>query len=115
MSAVAIDIEALPQREATEVKNKWGSVVRQVKAQGRVAITNHKEPELVVMSAEEYGRLMASLAEAAVHRERILASLAARFDESLAKLQAPDAHERIDRFFAMSSEVETGVIAGETF
>jgi len=112
-----IDIAALPQREATEVKNKWGSVVRQVKAQGLVAITNRKEPQplLVVLSAEEYGRLMAQIDEAAAYREKVLASLTARFDESLAKLQAPDARERIEALFAAKGRTETPVIAGETF
>ena len=113
MSAIAID--ALPHREATEVKNKWGSVVRQVKALGRVAITNRKEPELVVMSAEEYGRLMTQIEEAGAHREKVLASLAARFDEDLAKLQAPEAHKRIDALFDAKGRTETPVIAGQTF
>lgn len=115
MPAVAIDIGLLPQREATEVKNKWGSVVRQVKELGRVAITNRKEPELVVMSAEEYGRLMAQVEEAATHREKVLASLAARFDESLAKLQEPGTRERIDALFDAKGRTKVPVIAGETF
>jgi prevent-host-death family protein len=115
MSAIAIDIAALPHRDATEVKNKWGSVVRQVKALGRVAITNRKEPELVVMSAEEYGRLMTRLEEAMAYRERALQSLSARFDESLAQLQDPDAHKRLDTLFETPSDAETGVIAGKSF
>jgi prevent-host-death family protein len=115
MSAVAIDIGALPHREATEVKNKWGSVVRQVKAQGRIAITNRKQPELVIMSAEDYGRLMTQLEEAAVHRDKVLASLAARFDEDLARLQAPDAGKRVDALFGAKGRTEAPVVAGRTF
>ena len=110
-----IDIDTLPRREATEVKNKWGAVTRQVKSVGRVAITNRKEIELVVMSADAYRQLMAKIGETDMRQQKTLAQLAARFDENLAKLQTPDASKRLDSFFDPDGHAATTPIVGATF
>jgi len=115
MFAAMIDIDALPRREATEVKNKWGVVTRQVKAVGRIAITNRKEVELVVMSAEEYRRLMVKVGEAESQQQRTLAQLTARFEEKLSNLQNPGAPKRLDNFFATEGQAAAGPIAGADF
>jgi hypothetical protein len=67
------------------------------------------------MPAEEYGQLMTQIEEAALHRENLLASLAARFDQELAKLQAPDADQRINALFDKKGRTEKPAVAGQTF
>src|SRR5215472_768844 len=90
-------VEDLPRRNATEVKNRWGDLVREVRAHGSVAVTNHDKVEMVVVEVSRY-REMAAVVEGARGRQQAaLAELAEEFDRRLAALKAPDARERVDR------------------
>jgi prevent-host-death family protein len=98
-------IDDLPRRNATQVKNKWGDLVRTVHKTGSVAVTNHDRLELVVMDADHY-REMAALAEGVQkHRETALAELAAEFDRHLAELQSAETRDRIEKAMASHGEV----------
>ena len=83
-----IDIEDLPRRNSAQLKNHWGAVSRDVEALGRVAITNRREIETVVMSAAEYRLLMAKIRETETRQQAVLDQLTARFDDGLSCLQA---------------------------
>src|SRR5471032_2783325 len=89
-------IEALPRRNATQVKNKWSDLVRQVRASGSVAVTNHDQIEMVVVEAGTYREMTALVEGAEARREATLAELTAEFDRRLATFAAPDAHARMD-------------------
>jgi PHD/YefM family antitoxin component YafN of YafNO toxin-antitoxin module len=106
------EIGALPQRTSSEIKHNWGSVARQAREVGRVAITTHRTVELVVMSVDEYSRLMTRL-EATRNRERaMLDDLKARFDQRLACLRATDADTKADAFFAARGKTKERPLAG---
>jgi hypothetical protein len=108
-------LEDLPHRSATEVKNKWGDVVREVRASGSVAVTVHDKVEMVVMAAGRY-REMAALVEGIKERRRAtLAELAAEFDDHLAALQSPDARGRIEEAMESRGRVLTRPKAGTSF
>jgi hypothetical protein len=108
-------IEALPRRNATQVKNKWSDLVRLVRASGSVAITNHDQIEVVVVEAGKY-RQMAALVEGAEQRgQATLAELTAEFDQRLAALTAPDAHARMDATMASRGRVMPRPKAGSSF
>lgn len=89
-------LEDLPRTPASDVKKLgWRGVMKAVARKGKVVVTNHNEPEAVILSAEEYGSIMRVLHEATSKNESALDALRHRFDERLASLQAADAGERL--------------------
>ena len=108
-------VEDLPRKNATEVKNRWGDLVREVRAHGSVAVTNHDKVEMVVVEVGQY-REMAALVEGVQGRHQAaLAELAAEFDRRLAALKAPDARGRIDTAMASRGRVRPRPKAGASF
>lgn len=69
MAIILSPVEELPRRNATETKNRWGRVVREVRALGAVAITSHGYVEVVVIDAGKYRELLA-LVDAAEERRK---------------------------------------------
>ena len=99
MSSPPISIENLPRQNASQVKNKWGEVVRQVRQNGSVAITNHSSVEMVLLDAATYQQLTESLAALQAREQSVLDELAERFDARLASLQQPGAAGRVGALF----------------
>jgi len=99
MSSPLISIEDLPRQNASQVKNKWGEVVRQVRQNGSVAITNHSSVEMVLLDAATYQQLTESLAALQAREQSVLDELAERFDARLASLNQPDAAARVGALF----------------
>ena len=110
--ASVVSVEALPQRESSQIKRCWGDVAREVREEGRVAITTHKRVEMVILSAGEYSDLMQKVAEVETRQQIALEQLNARFDERLAKLQAPGAAAKVDDLFAARGRAKTKPKAG---
>ena len=109
-------LDALPQTPASDVKKLgWRGVMRVVARDGKVVVTNHNQPEAVILPVEEYTRLLDLLREAADRDEAALDALRRRFDERLASLQAPDAGEKLDAIFDRPLDLGGRVIAGQTF
>ncbi len=82
-----LDLEKAP---ASDIKAKgWPGLMRKVRANGAVVVTNHNHPEAVVVDAEQYRRLVAeaNTASTALARAQSLKDLQARFDEHLASLR----------------------------
>lgn len=108
-------IEELPQRNATQVKNKWADLVRAVRAGGSVAVTQHDRVEMVVMDAATY-RKMAALAEQAKERQQVtLAELSAEFDRRLAALKGPETRGRVEAAMATRGRTKRRPKAGMAF
>lgn len=86
LSLNLLDLEKTP---ASDVKAKgWPELMRKVARLGAVVVTNHNHPQAVVVSAEEYQRLVtaAAGASAAAQRAQSLKQLQAEFDAHLAVL-----------------------------
>lgn len=89
-------IEDLPRTPASDVKKLgWRGVMKAIGRTGKVVVTNHNEPEAVILSTEEYGAIVRALHEAESRSESALDALRHRFDERLASLQAADAGDRL--------------------
>ena len=87
------DLHALP---ATEVKARgWRGVMRTLRDQGIVVVTNHSEPEAVIIPAKEYMSLVETLRQAESRTRSDLEALRRRFDERLAALRAPNTSTRL--------------------
>ena len=89
-------LEDLPRTPASDVKKLgWRGVMRSIGRNGKVVVTNHNEPEAVILSADEYGALMHALRNAEAKNESVLDALRDRFDERMASLQEADAGSRL--------------------
>lgn len=90
LSLNLLDLEKTP---ASDVKAKgWPELMRKVLRSGAVVITNHNHPQAVVVSAEEYQRLVDqanghSAGAQRAQRAQSLQALQAEFDAHLSSLQ----------------------------
>lgn len=80
-------LEELPRQNASQVKNKWGDVVRLVHQSGSVAVTNHSSVEMVLVDAATYRKLAQCISALKAREQLVLDELAQRFDARLATLQ----------------------------
>jgi prevent-host-death family protein len=108
-------LESLPRHTASQVKNKWGEVVRQVNRSGIGAVTNHSTVEMVLMPAAGYEQLLDELASLRAQRQNTLDELTQRFNTRLAVLQAPDAGAKVDALFDARGALAPRPKAGSTF
>lgn len=106
-------LEDLPRTPASDVKKLgWRGVMKSVGRTGRIVVTNHNQPEAVILSIEEYGTLMQALQVADAQNESALDQLRHRFDERLASLQGPDAGERLRAMMHGPARLKGEVKAG---
>lgn len=109
-------LDELPKETSTEVKNRWGDVVRLVKEAGTLAITHHKSVEMVMVSAATYRKMREVILELQAREEQAqLDGLAARFHDRLAVLQRPDARERLDSMLGTKGRRAKRANAGESY
>ncbi|MEG0185460.1 MAG: type II toxin-antitoxin system Phd/YefM family antitoxin [Stenotrophomonas sp.] len=90
-------INELTHTTASSVKEHWRKVMQEVREQRMVVVTNHSEPQAVIVSIEQYRALQARVEalENSLEELRVqptgLDELRAGFDQRLAVLQQADA------------------------
>lgn len=90
------NLEQLPRTPASDVKKLgWRGVMRAIKLSGKVVVTNHNEPEAVIILVEEYEAMVRIMQQAESNNASVLDSLRHRFNERLMVLQTPDASDRL--------------------
>lgn len=89
-------LSELPEITASDLKNKFSEVAR-LTAREPVAVTRHKRREFVVLTAAQYEELQQS-------RRAPLDSLAAEFDQLVAKMNTPQARRATASLFAASGK-----------
>lgn len=93
-------INELTRTTASSVKEHWRKVMQEVREQRMVVVTNHNEPQAVIVSAEQYRALQARVEalenalDEARGRSSGLDELRRDFDERLAVLQQGQAGDR---------------------
>jgi len=107
----------LPRRiPASEVKQRgWRGVMRTVRDEGTVVVTNHNEPEAFILGVEQYRTLLEAAGRAGAREEEALESLRRRFDERLAALDKDDAGERLRAVVRRPVKLGGRIKAGTTF
>lgn len=108
-------LEKLPQRNATQVKNKWADVVREVRKLGSVAVTQHDQVEMVVMDADTYRKISAFAEEARARSEAGLAELSAEFDRRLASFKTEGIRDRVESVMSARGHIKRRPKAGATY
>jgi len=95
----------VPSFAATELKNKFGTVLEQVNRSGAVAITRHDTTKVVLLSFDEFQ----SLVKAQAHS---LNDLSAEYDTLLASMQTPAARKGMAAAFnATPAELGRAAVA----
>ena len=90
------NLEQLPRTPASDVKKLgWRGVMRAIKLSGKVVVTNHNEPEAVIILVEEYEAMVRIMQQAESNNASVLDALRHRFNERLMVLQTPDASDRL--------------------
>lgn len=109
------DIQDLPRQNASQVKNKWGEVLRQVHQSGSVAITNHSTIDMVLLDAATYRRLTEEIQSLNSRDKKVLDELASRFEARLAVLQQPEANQRVEALFDSRGKLANRPKAGASY
>lgn len=108
-------LDQLPRQTASNVKNKWREVVRQVRERGSVAVTTHSAVDMVLVDAGTYEQLTAHAAALKAREQSMLDQLAADFDQRLAALQRPGAGDKAAAVFASKGKLARKPRAGAAF
>ena len=106
-------ITDLPRTPASDVKKLgWRGVMKSIGRIGKVVVTNHDQPEAVILSAAEYDLILQALQAAAAKEGDALDRLRHRFDQRLASLQADDAGNRLRALTGEPARLDGKVRAG---
>lgn len=106
----------LPHAPASDVKKLgWRGLMKTIRSSGKLVVTNHNEPEAVIMSAKEYADLMQAARQTAAQTESALEALRQRFDQRLATLQSPDAGDRLRNVMRNGARLKGKVKAGASY
>lgn len=108
-------LEELPRQNASQVKNKWGEVVRQVHQSGSVAVTSHSTVEMVLVDAATYRKLVEEISTFNTREQAALDELADRFNARLAVLQQPESGKKVEALFAARGKLARRPKAGASF
>jgi prevent-host-death family protein len=115
MAAILPNLDELPRQNASQVKNRWGDVVRQVQKTGSLAVTNHSTVEMVLLTAATYNQLVEDAQALKAREQSVLDELGRRFDVRLGVLQQPEAAVQMGKLFAAKGKLGRRPKAGDTF
>ena len=115
MPAELPSLAQLPRQNASQVKNKWGDVVRLVRKSGSVAITHHATVDMVLLDAATYQQLTEEITALKTREKSVLDDLATRFDARLAVLQQADAAGKVGAVFEAKGKLARRPRAGASF
>lgn len=99
------DFSHLETHTSTDVKTGWRRVMKDVRENGPVVILNHKEPEAIILSPEEYRKMKAVVDSVEQGNSNTLQELSRRFNQKLAILNSPDTVSKVNNLF--STDIET--------
>ena len=107
-------LKGMPVSAASAVKSAgWRGITKALGAEGKLLITNHNEPQAVILTTAEYGRLLS--AGTARSASDPIAELRRRFDERLSSLDKDDAGDRLRGLMASPGKLAGKVKAGSTY
>jgi len=114
--AEILPMEELQVAPASDIKQRgWRKLMQSVVSAGPMVITNHKQPEAVIVSAQAYAEMLQALKQRQKLDGDVLVQLRQRFDDRLQSLQAEDAADRINDLLGDPVELNEEVLAGEGY
>jgi PHD/YefM family antitoxin component YafN of YafNO toxin-antitoxin module len=95
-TATFLPLAKLPRTPASDLKRLgWRGMMNTLRSKGKLLVTNHDEPEAVIIPVEEYHALMQIVEQSEAQAESALTGLRKGFDERLAVLQDRSAAGRL--------------------
>lgn len=115
-TASFLPLAKLPRTPASDLKKLgWRAVMSALRTKGRVLVTNHDEPEAVIVSVTEYDALMQIVEQSEAQTEAALAGLRRSFDERLSVLQGQSAASRLRSTIRTRAKLGGKVKAGSGY
>ncbi len=115
-SGYSAAVSQLSRTPASDVKKLgWRGLMRTLETEGTLLVTNHNEPEAVILSVQDYAAFVRLAQQSEATAEAALQALRTRFDARLAALQAPDAGDRLRAVLRQPTRLGGSVKAGTTF
>lgn len=113
---LARPLTELPVTTASSVKKDgWRGMMRALASEGKLLVTNHNEPEAVILSTAEYTRLVEAVQAASNASPDPLVELRRRFDERLAALADDAAGDKLRSAMRTPAALGGRVKAGSNF
>lgn len=96
-SVASSEVDRTVTVTSTEAQNTLGDLLDRVARGDRVVVTRYNRRRAVLLSVEEYNRLLGE-------EEVDLSSLEREFDEQVARMQTPAHRDAVERLFRLSGE-----------
>ncbi len=94
--AIFLPVAKLPRTTASDLKKiGWRGMMNTMRSKGKLLVTNHDEPEAVIIPVAEYDALMQLVEQSEARTESALVELRQGFDERLSVLQDRSAASRL--------------------
>ena len=91
-----LPLAKLPRTPASDLKKLgWRGMMNALRSKGKLVVTNHDEPEAVIIPVAEYDAIMQLVEQAEAQTESTLAGLRRSFDVRLSVLQDRSAATRL--------------------
>jgi|SRR5580692_5904603 prevent-host-death family protein len=106
----------LPRTPASDVKRLgWRGMMNALRSHGSLVVTNHDEPEAVIIPVAEYDAIMLLVEQSQTQIETALADLRRTFDERLSVLQGRPATARLQSTVRGHAKLAGKVKAGSGY
>ena len=114
--AALLPLAKLPRTTASELKKLgWRGIMNALRSKGKIVVTNHDEPEAVIIPVAEYDDLQRLAEQSEAQTESVLANLRQSFDERLSVLQGQSAATRLQSTIRGRAKLEAKVKAGSGY
>ncbi len=114
--AAFLPIAKLPRTSASDLKKLgWRGVMSALRSTGKLLVTNHDEPEAVIIPVAEYAALMQLVEQSEAQTESALTGLRRNFDERLSMLQGRSAATRLQSAIRGRAKLGGKVKAGSGY
>jgi prevent-host-death family protein len=114
--AAFLPLAKLPRTPASDLKKLgWRGIMNALRSKGKLVVTNHDEPEAVIIPVAEYDAIMQLVEQSEAHTESALAGLRRNFDERLSVLQGRSAATRLQSTMRGRAKLGGKVKAGSGY
>jgi len=115
-TATFLPLAKLPRTPASDLKKLgWRGMMNTLRSKGKLLVTNHDEPEAVIIPVAEYDALMQIVAKSEAQTESALDELRRSFDERLSILQDRSAADRLQSAIRGGAKLGGKVKAGSGY
>ena len=114
--AAFLPVAKLPRTPASDLKKLgWRGMMNALRSKGKLLVTNHDEPEAVIIPVAEYDALMQLVEQSEAQTEAALAGLRRSFDVRLSVLQDRSAATRLQSTIRSRPKLGGKVKAGSGY